>query len=387
MIRSFFPSACIWCPVVTLILALSVLSPDVWALPTTASAEGADSTAVVVLDDGPYLYRQNDTSVIVFYLCDGEIVRRTMRVIDTLRFHGFCADSLKEYVIITTVPAVDSFSFEGVSRILAVSDIHGEYEHLVDILTAGGVIDDNGHWSWGDGHLVVNGDVFDRGDRVTECLWLIYRLQQEARLSGGRVHFILGNHELMVLRGDNRYVNDKYLKGIVRKSRISHQDLYGPDMELGRWLRSLSTTVRLNKIIFVHAGLSPAVMQHHLSLKDINAVIRDGLDLRSSRVAFSDTVKFLFGSQGPLWYRGYHYEMENRYAMATASQLDSILEYYGADAIVVGHTEVDSVLGLFDNRIIAIDVPVDELGGLQALLWENGLFYRVGPAGERQVME
>ena len=191
----------------------------------------------------------------------------------------------------------------------------------------------------------------------------------------------------MVLRGDNRYVNDKYLKGIARRSRISHQDLYGPDMELGRWLRTLPTAIRLNGIIFVHAGLSPAVMQRNLSLKDINVVIRNGLDLRSSRVAFSDTVKFLFGSQGPLWYRGYHYEMENCYAMATASQLDSILEYYGADAIVVGHTEVDSVLGLFNGRIIAIDVPVDELGGLQALLWENGRFYRVGPAGERQVMD
>ncbi|MFH1372600.1 MAG: metallophosphoesterase [bacterium] len=387
MIRSFSPSVFKWCPVATLILALSVLSPGVWILPATASTEGADSTAVVVLDDGPHLYRQNDTSVIAFYLCGGEIVRRTMTVIDTLRFHGFCADSLKEYVITTVVPAVDSFSFEGVSRILAVSDIHGEYEHLVDILTAGGVIDDNGHWCWGDGHLVVVGDIFDRGNRVTECLWLIYRLQQEARHTGGRVHFILGNHELMVLRGDNRYVNDKYLKGIVRRSRISHQDLYGPDMELGWWLRSLPSIVRLNGIIFVHAGLSPAVMQRNLGLKDINTVIRDGLDLRSSQVAFSDTVKFLFGSQGPLWYRGYHYEMENRYAMATVSQLDSILGYYAAVAIVVGHTEVDSVLGLFDGRIIAVDVPVDELGGLQALLWENGRFYRVGPAGERQVMD
>ena len=74
---------------------------------------------------------------------------------------------------------------------------------------AGKVIDTDLTWSFGDGHLVIVGDVFDRGPNVTECLWLIYRLEQEASAAGGAVHFLLGNHELMVMRGDLRYLNER----------------------------------------------------------------------------------------------------------------------------------------------------------------------------------
>ncbi|HUV29700.1 MAG TPA: metallophosphoesterase [Acidobacteriota bacterium] len=339
------------------------------------------------LNDGPHVFWQSDTSAIVFYLCNDEVTRQTYRVSDTLRFFGFCRDTAVQYVI-PAAPAVPGpHVFTGVPKIFAVSDIEGDYEHLVDIFTKGGVIDDSGRWAWGRGHLVVLGDVFDRGDYVTECLWLIRRLETEAGQSGGAVHFVLGNHELMILRGDERYVRDKYLDGIVRATRIKHEDLYGPDMELGRWLRSKHSAVKINDVVFVHGGISPAVIERGLSLADINETVRSGLDLRSSQVAFNDAVGFLFGGEGPLWYRGYHYEMEDSYPMASESQIDSLLSYYGARAVVVGHTHVDQVSGLRGNRVMAIDIPVDELGTLQALLWEGDRFFRVTGTGELQPLD
>jgi hypothetical protein len=159
-------------------------------------------------------------------------------------FDGFCDDSLTSYRIARRAPTEGPEVQDGISRIFAVSDIHGEYEALVGLLANAGVIDEEQHWNWGDGHLVVLGDIFDRGDRVTECLWLIHALELEAEEAGGRVHYTLGNHEVMVLQGDLRYVNAKYLEGIVQETGIDYQDLFGPAMEFGRWLRFMADSDR-----------------------------------------------------------------------------------------------------------------------------------------------
>ncbi len=333
------------------------------------------------LDDGPHVYWQSASSAIVFYLCGEELVQRVFEGVDTVRFTGFCADSAVEYVIPTQAPAIEPYIYDGVSRIFAVSDVHGEYEALVDLLENAGVIDAGLHWSWGDGHLVIDGDIFDRGDKVTECLWLLYRLEQEARREGGRVHILLGNHELIVMQDDLRYVNEKYTNGIVQRTRIHYDDLFGPDMELGRWLRSKHVAIKLNGILFVHAGVSPDVIDRGLSLGDINQAAKAIPDLRSYELAFSDTAKFLLGSYGPVWYRGYHYGMEGRYPKATAEQVDAILAFYGATAVVVGHTEIPQVTALYEGKVFGIDVLLPELESLQGLLWKEGRFYRVTGTG------
>jgi hypothetical protein len=187
----------------------------------------------------------------------------------------------------------------------------------------------------------------------------------------------------MPLRGDCRYVHDKYLKGIARKSRIRYEDLFGADMELGRWLRSKNTAVIINSLLFIHAGVSPALLDRDLALSELNNSVRAHIDLPSSQLAFSDLPKFLFGSQGPFWYRGYFEEMEGRYPQAADSDVDRALAQYEASAVVVGHTGVEHVTGLYGNRVIAIDVPVEDLGFLEGLLWEDGRFHRVTGNGDK----
>jgi hypothetical protein len=339
------------------------------------------------LSDGPYVYWETDTSVIVFYLCNDEVLTQTFTGTDTLSFHGFCKDTTIDYFIPVSVPHPESYIINHVSRILAISDIEGGYELLVEFLKESGVINESCHWKWKEGHLVIVGDVFDRGDKVTECLWFIRQLESEAKRSGGDVHYLIGNHELMILRGDNRYVNEKYLKGIVKKTRINYQDLFGPEMELGRWLRSKNTVIKINNMIFVHGGISPFLVNQDFDIESINEIVRSSIDSRSSALAFNDKANFLFGRKGPLWYRGYHYEMENSYTMASVAEVDNILEYYKAEAIIVGHTEVEQVSGLYGNRIMAIDVPVEKLGRLQGLLWENGEFYRVTGKDDYQLIK
>jgi len=377
----------------TTYLALSSLAavflPSASLGSVTADSRLAASTATAPLpaaadslDDGPHVYWQDDTTAIVFYLCDGEVAKRAFQVADTLRFEGFCTDRATEYVIPARAPEIEPHVFDDAPRILTVSDIHGEYEYLVEFLQVAGVIDEDLRWNWGDGHLVVDGDTFDRGDKVTECLWLLYRLEREAKAEGGRVHFVLGNHELMVMLGDNRYINEKYTNGIVRSTRIKHEDLYGPQMELGRWLRSKHAVIKVNDILFVHGGMPPEAIERGLSLDDINGTLRRTADLRSYEIAFSDTVKFLLRGDGPLWFRGYHGALEGRYPETSREQIDAILETYDAKAIVVGHSEHDQVEALHDGKAFRIDVPVKTLESFQGLLWEDGRFYRVIGTGD-----
>ena len=347
--------------------------------PTPVSPVVQADPAADSLDDGPHVYWQSDTTAIVFYLCGDSLVTRTYVVDATLRFRGFCADSTIDYSVTSQPPAFEPDSFAGVKRIMAISDIHGEFDAAADFLRAAGVVDDELHWSWGDGHLVVDGDTFDRGDQVTECLWLFYRLEQEARAAGGRVHFLLGNHETMVLRRDLRYVNSKYLDGIVRRSRIHYDELFGPDMELGRWLRTRNTVVKVNDVLFVHGGMPPGLVEGGMSLTRINEMGRANLDRRSYEVAFSDSIRAFYGHtpSGPYWYRGYHGAQENRYPQASEEDIATTLAAYGVSAIVVGHTEIDRVESLYGGRVYGIDVPLNELGTFQGLLWEGGRFFRV----------
>jgi len=367
---------------ITLAVCLSVFS--VQAAADDYSDPSLSDTSVSV-SEGPYVLWRASDCVTVFYLCGEEIVSHDFKSADTIRFTGLCEDSLRQYAIACRSWEIAPIEYTGVSKIFAVSDIHGEYEVFESLLKNAGVIDDNLNWTFGDGHLVIDGDVFDRGDRVTECLWLIYRLEQEAPGRGGRVHFLLGNHEKMVLRGDLRYIHESYEKGIRKKTRITYDDLFGPDMELGRWLRSKNTIIRINDVLFVHAGIIPWVVEQDYTMEQINEVVRKGLDLRSYDLAFGAEPGLFVGREGPLWYRGWL--EENGYPKETPDQIRRTLDHFGARKVVVGHTGVEQVGYLQNGLVIGIDVPVEDLGCLQGLLIENSEFYRVLGSGQKELLE
>ena len=350
-------------------------------------SQSEDTTVLAPpINDGPYVYWKAPSEAIVFYLCADTLQKHTVTGTDTVRFTGYCTDTGVTYAIPVTPPEIQPDVHDGVSRVFAVSDLHGWYDMFVAMLQGAGVVDDNLNWTWGDGHLVVNGDVFDRGAYVNEILWLIYRLEQEALSAGVRVHLTLGNHELMVIRGDNRYVNEKYIDGIARKTRIKPEDLYGPDMELGRWLRTKHTAIKINDILFVHGGIEPGAVERGLTIRDINEIARAHLDDRSYARAFDEDVRYFYGSLGPFWYRGY-FDESKKYAKATQQDLIAVLAHFGAESVVVGHTGVDRVESLYDGLVYAIDIPEDDPALWQGLLWEKGRFYRVFASGKREVIE
>src|SRR5579871_1738063 len=100
--------------------------------------------------------------------------------------------------------AASSCEFDGVERVVAVGDVHGAYDRYTEILRVAGVVDSGGRWSGGRTHLVQVGDMVDRGDDSRKVLDFLRRLERDAQSSGGRVHILLGNHEVARMLGDLR---------------------------------------------------------------------------------------------------------------------------------------------------------------------------------------
>jgi len=263
-----------------------------------------------------------------------------------------------------------------IENIVVLSDIHGQYDLFKQLLRVNKVIDSNGNWQYQNGHLVVIGDAFDRGDKVNETLWHLLKLMQQAQNEGGNVHYLLGNHDIMVLNGDLRYINDKY-KQIEELTEHTYQELYGDNTLMGKWLRSCPVVLRINDVLFSHGGLSLTMVNHGFSIDKINQLFAtDIIDNHKDSIRADEKLSLLARSQGPIWYRGYFTD-----TTLTNASIDSILHHFNAKQIIVGHTSMERVEVLFDKRILAADTSIKKGENGELLFIENKHYYRAGLDG------
>ena len=255
--------------------------------------------------------------------------------------------------------------FPEADALFAVSDVEGNFNTLVNLLQQHKIINDDLNWIFGTGHFVMVGDVFDRGNHVTEMLWLIYHLEEQAKAAGGYVHFVMGNHEAMNLRGDVRYIEPKYEQfAALTKAEygLEHGDLFSSETELGRWLRSKNVVEKIGDKLFCHAGLSPELVAQGYTLEMINARSRDMLDV--AKADFNEAQKLMWSKQGPFWYRGYFDVNPERWGpRASQTEVAAVLDHYEASTIVVGHTHVTQPELHYQGLVCAIDVvpPADHM--------------------------
>jgi hypothetical protein len=248
--------------------------------------------------------------------------------------------------------ASDQVTTAAKTPLFVVADTHGEFEILVAMLRAHRVVGPRLEWQFARGHLVVLGDVFDRGPNHLEILWLLYKLEAEAQKAGGGVHLVLGNHEAMVLGGDLRYLHPKYQATTAALGLRSYSDLFVADSLLGQWLRSKPAMLKVNDALCLHAGVSRALLDSRLTLADINNSIRATL---APGAVSSATAELVMGSLGPLWYRGY-FAGQTSFPAATMVDIDLTLETFGVRRILIGHTIVPTITPLYEGKVIAVQV-------------------------------
>jgi serine/threonine protein phosphatase 1 len=150
-------------------------------------------------------------------------------------------------------------------KYFVTSDIHGHYTVLIDSLRKAGYDEENQNH-----HLLIIGDMFDRGLESKEVLKYLYRLNQEHKAT-----ILLGNHDYFMI---------EFLEGNVERTRfnINHNGLFDTlssltnfeltsqdDLKIYKekieknypflleWLKSLPLYLEMKDYIFVHGGVNP----------------------------------------------------------------------------------------------------------------------------------
>lgn len=279
----------------------------------------------------------------------------------------------------------EKFEYEKPNKIIAISDIESNYKVFRDFLIVNKVIDENLNWTFGKGHLVLNGDFIDRSYFTTQVLWFIYKLEQDAENNGGKVHYILGNHEIMNIQGDNRDSKWKY-KNVAAILGLKQYQLYDTTMHLGKWLNTKNVVERIGSYLFVHAGLSPELIDQQVELKEINQIAKENYQITYFPKSHqSNAERYILNTRtSPYWYRGYFEDDLEQF------QIDKISDYYNCSQIIVGHTIQNNVNRIFEGKIVGIDVkhPQDYYKYFpklhaQGLLIENEKFYRIDDEGKK----
>lgn len=339
--------------------------------------------------DGPYiindtlLYRVTEKNKLVvtpFFKRDSVVVNTDNK--NTSEFYLALEDNYK----------IPETTYSLPEKIVVISDIEGNFNAFTSLLQASKIIDINYNWIYGNGHLVLGGDFVDRGKNVTQVLWLIYKLELQAKKQNGVVHFILGNHEVLNFYGDYRYNHGKYIKAAQAISQLKDKKdavkyLYSKNSELGKWLATKNVIEKIGDYIFVHAGLSPEILDYKLSLNDINNFTRIGFD--GIKNTDDKTMSFLYGSKSPFWYRGLVMK-RYKYSKITNYELDAILNYYDAKKIVIGHTVVKTISTDFNGKVIRTDVhhgTTKFSGDTKGLLIENGQEFVIDDTSGKFVLQ
>jgi hypothetical protein len=259
--------------------------------------------------------------------------------------------------------------FEKVDSIFVVGDVHGEYERLIQLLTNAGLLHADLTWRARRAQIVFMGDIFDRGQDVIKTLWFLYRIEREVRARGGRMHILLGNHEIMTFLNDLRYTAEKETL-IARYHNTDYTTMFDVKHSiLGRWLASKPGMIKINNILFAHGGVGSTFSVH--SLRSFNdslyaylhedefpRLLEDSVStVRGNATLYARRLYFFFGENSPFWHRGYIL------SDTLKDDLKKTLDKFDARYHVVAHTPGPNIRTFYNGKIFAVDLhkPASEM--------------------------
>jgi len=327
--------------------------------------------------DGPTVRRKPDGGWTATWFCEDKVQHLNGRSAD---LSIDCAGKRHVFPVSRT-PMVADAVFDTPSDTLILSDLEGNMRFLDKALASLGVTDAQGNWRYGHNHLVIAGDAVDRGRDVFAVLWRLYTLSLQAQDAGGAVHFVLGNHEQYLLRGNTSRANRDHLYALTRMG--GQVAAFGPDTIIGRWLRLQPVIIKSGRTVITHGGVHPKVADAGFTVNNLNSAMRR---YWSGDMPGKPELDAVIGPAGLTQYRGYMEDGEDRYARATGEQIGDVLAHFGARTIVVGHTLVDRVTALHEGKVWAVDVNTNTARP-EALLLRNGEPVVVSTGVARQLVE
>lgn len=334
--------------------------------------------------DGPYVFKEEGryTALTIETTQAGENTltqqttdRRITVVVDSPRLTQFTVDIRDSHPrSALTIPAPE--------KRFAVSDLEGNFDAFQTLLQGQHIIDEDLNWQFADGHLVIVGDMVDRGKNVVPLLWLIYKLEDQARQAGGAVHYIMGNHERYLLDGRTKSAARKYY-GSFHTAGLTSFQAWSERSVLGNWLRSKPVMLKIGDTLYVHGGVSPRVLDQAPTLAQLDALAARDLVLQTTHLR-NIAESPIHAIDGLLYYRGLAKSMEEFGfgPKAPESHVDKALSYFDVKHIAIGHTLVPHIGTDYQGKVLRLDVAHSE-GVIEGLWQINGAFWRADDKGNR----
>lgn len=172
-----------------------------------------------------------------------------------------------------------------VERIIAIGDVHGDFDYLIHLLKIARVIDNDYEWIGGNTYVIQLGDQIDNcrpyynhcsdkdatpNDKASDIQIINFLgdLHDEALRQGGAVISLLGNHEILNIEGDLSYVSYENIKeSHGTKGRIKDFSSTG---KIGKKIICTHPpAIIIGTNLFVHAGILPQIIEIIPELRDI----------------------------------------------------------------------------------------------------------------------
>jgi hypothetical protein len=264
------------------------------------------------------------------------------------------------------------------ARLVAIGDLHGDLEATRKALRIAGAIDDKDQWAGGALVVVQTGDQLDRGDGERKILDLLDRLADEAKAKGGSVLVLNGNHEVMNVQLDFRYVTDAGFKDFAgvpgaltsdpRLAALPEREkvraaAFLPGAPYAKRMAKRPIAALVGDSVFVHGGILPKHVTYGIERmnREVSAFMDGGAKAPPPIVVAED---------GPIWSR--------RYSAAPAADdckvLHQVLGMMAAKRMVVGHTvQRDGISSACGGEVWRIDVGLSHhYGGKPQVLEIKG---------------
>jgi hypothetical protein len=266
-----------------------------------------------------------------------------------------------------------SYRFPGPERIVAIGDLHGDLAATRAALRLAHAVDDRDRWTGGKTTVVQTGDEIDRGDDDRAIVELFERLADSAHATGGEVRALIGNHEVMNVSGDFRYVTAgglaAFRDGDARRvpTAVSSQfpveargrlAAFFPGGPFALRLSQRSAVVVVGSTLFVHGGVTLAHVRYGLGR--FNRELSRWMSGQGVEPALATE------EDGPLWTRRYSDDT----APVDCAGLRETLAALGIERMVVGHTpHRDGISAACDGQVWRIDTGLSAYygGALQVL--------------------
>ena len=250
-------------------------------------------------------------------------------------------------------------------RIIVIGDLHGDWKITKEIFLKAKLIDLNFKWIAEPKNTVVVqvGDIVDRGGRPSnvgdECSELkimdfLDECHSKAKLYGGGVYCILGNHELMNVVGNFTYSSPMSIKCFGGEQK--RKEAFKPTGILAkRFACSRNVVLKVGSFLFVHAGIAPKHLTKNI--KEINQDMREFLLTPGTNFSkeFSD---YYMAYEGLLWNR------EFAIGNPDCNKLQEVLNHFKVGSMIVGHTiQENGINSKCDKKIWRVDTGMSDAFG------------------------